>query len=257
MYQPLFPIIKPLVFNGKSGVLHVVHAYGDEARIYLKEGIIVQVETKRLTSNKAAATFSRWVNITTEFDEGNPGNYQPDPDIDTNTLLDFLEKAQKNITIISKNIPSDQIVYQIDSEKLHAAKKLTTEDFKMALLFDGKRTLKQVVTMTNKSELAVLTHTCKLILAGVASVAPTKNIMEKEDRIAFLSGLNQLLTDMVGPAGPVLVDDAFKAIGSHPYTLAAEEIADLLAEIGVMLDEEEKKKMMAWGERYQQTFDQA
>jgi len=250
MYQSLFPILKPLVYEGKSGVLHVVHEYDDEASIYLKEGIVVQVKTSNLSGNKAASACSRWVSISTRFKEGDPGTYVADQEINTTSLLSYLEKAQKNITIIAKNIEGNHVVYRIDSDRLHAATKLNKEDFKVALLFDGKRTLADVVRMAEQSELAVLTHTCKLILAGVASAAPTKKIMQKQDRIDFLSALNQQLIELVGPAGPVLVDDAFKTIGSHPYTLALEEIPDLLTEVGVMLDDSEKEIIARWSEQY-------
>jgi len=251
MYQPLLPIVKPLVFEGKSGILHITYKYNDSARLFVQEGIIEQVETLHLQGKKAAATCARWVNISTSFDEGDQGEYTPDPDIDTNDLLSFLEKSSKNIAIIQKKISDDQAVFKIDADKLNKTKKLSAEDLKIALLFDGKRTIEEVLAQAGKSELAVLTHTCRLIMAGVAEqVREKKDILPQPDREALLSSLDEELTNLVGPAGAILVEDAFEKIGSEPETLAQSEVGPLFDEIKVMLDDDEKEDFAAWAKQF-------
>jgi len=250
MYKSLLPELKPLVFEGKSGILQVTHKYNDQARLFLKEGIIDQVETTKMSGKKAASTCARWISITTRFQEGEKGDYTPDPEIDTNSILSFLEKTYKNIEIINKNIPDDSAIFQIDSNKLNTADKLGAEDLKIALLFNGKRNIEQTVSMSGKSELAVLTHTCRLILSGVAKKVALKNVMAKQDQEDFLQSLNETLTDLVGPAGSILVNDAFEKIDSQPDMLAREEIPLLLAAIGTFLDDEEKGELDAWGTTY-------
>ncbi len=251
MYQPLLPIVKPLVFEGKSGTLHITHKYNDSARLHVKEGIIEQVETLHLQGKKAAATCARWVNISTSFDEGDQGGYTPDPDIDTNDFLSFLEKSSKNIAIIQKKIGDDQAVFKIDADKLNKAKKLGAEDLKIALLFDGKRTIEEVLAQSEKSELAVLTHTCRLIMAGVAErVKEKKDILSKEEREAILGALDEKLTDLVGPAGAILTEDAFEKIGSEPESFAKSEVGPLFEAIKVMLDDDEKEDFTAWSKQF-------
>jgi len=251
MYQPLLPIVKPLVFEGKSGTLHITHKYNDSARLYIQEGIIEQVETLHLQGKQAAATCVRWVNISTNFDEGHHSEYTSDPDIDTNDLLSFLEKSSKNIAIIQKKISDDQVVFKIDADKLNKAKKLGAEDLKIALLFDGKRTIEEVLGQAGKSELAVLTHTCRLIMAGVAEqVTEKKDILPQPDREELLGALDEKLTDLVGPAGAILVEDAFEKIGSETETLAQSEVGPLFNEIKVMLDDDEKEDFAAWAKKF-------
>ena len=250
MYKSLLPIIKPLVFEGKSGILHITHKYNDQAQLFLREGIIEQVETTNLRRKQAAAACARWISITTEFQEGEPGTYTPDPEIDTNSFLSYIEKTFNTIEIINKNISDDGIILQIDTSKLNKTDKLNAEDLKVALLFDGIRNIEQVLFMSDKSELAVLAHTCRLVMAGVANKVTVKKTMPKQEQEEFLHSLNTKLTDLIGPAGPILVDDAFEKIGSGPDTLAREEIPALIAEIGVLLDDEELVELDKWSANY-------
>jgi len=250
MYQSLLPIVKPLVFEGKSGVLQVTHKYDDQAQLFVQEGIIEQVKTKHLQGKKAVATCARWVNITTRFEEGKQDDYTPDPEIDTNDFLSFLEKSAKNIEVIRKKIAGDDAVFQIDSNKLNNAKKLGAEDLKIALLFDGKRSIEQILPLSGKSELAVLTHTCRLIMSGVAGQATAKDVLPKEEREAFLQALDEKLTDLVGPAGSILVEDALETIGSRTDMLTQDEISPLLSAIGTMLEDDEKVSLDEWGEKF-------
>ncbi len=250
MYQSLLSVLKPLVFNGKSGVLHVEYKYDDQARLYLKEGLVEQVETGRLQGQKAAYTCMRWVSISTDFQEGEQDGYTPDPAIDTNAILSYLEKAAKNIEVINKYIPDPDAVFRVDSGRLHRAKKLNAEDFKIALLLDGKRSLSEVLAISGKSELAVLTHACKLILAGVARPAPAKKSMPEKERNDFLHALQDKLTELVGPAGSLLIEDAFSAMGIDAESLAREDIPQLLQEIGTLLDAEEREALAGWSDEY-------
>ena len=250
MYQSLLPIIKPLIFEGKSGVLEIEYKYDDSARLYVKEGIIEQVETKSLRGKKAANMCMQWVSFTANFNEGEQGQYTLDPEIDTMSLLSFLEKSAKNIKIINKNIPSNEIVYQVDTKKLNSIQNLNAKDLKMALLFDGQRSLTHIIPISGLSELAVLTRTCRLILAGVAQEGVVKDVLPKHERQDFLDKLDETLVDLVGPAASILIDDGFDEIGSKPDTLAKEDIGPLLSAIGGNLDDAEKTALNAWGGKY-------
>jgi len=249
MYQPLLPVVKPLIFEGKSGILTITHKYGDQARLYVREGIIEHGTTNRLEGKNAVATCLRWVNITTSFDEGQTEPFSTDSEIDTNDVLSFLEKSAKNIAVIQKRIRDDQAIFQIDSQKLNTATKLSADDLKIALLFDGKKTIEEILPLAGKSELAVLTHTCRLIMAGVAEQVSAKDILPEEKRTELLEAIEDRLIDLVGPAGAILIEDALANIGTTAERLAAEDIEPLLNEIGSMLDEEEQEDFRAWAEK--------
>jgi len=249
MYQALLPIVKPLIFEGKSGILTITHKYDDQAKLYVREGIIEQGKTSKLEGKKAVAACLRWVNISTSFDEGLSESYNPDPEIDTNDILSFLEKSAKNIGVIQKRIPDDQAIFQIDSQKLNAATKLSADDLKIALLFDGRKSIEDILPLAGKSELAVLTHTCRLIMAGVAQQVSAKEILPEDKRSELIEKIEDKLIDLVGPAGAILVEDALANIGTKAERMAAEDLEPLVREIGSMLDEEEQEEFRSWAEQ--------
>jgi len=252
MYQSLLPILKPLVFEGKSGILEIVHKYDDTARLYLKEGIVEQVETKSIQGKDAASSCMRWISFSTTFQEGHDGTYTPDPAIDTMSLLSFLEKTFKNIAIINDKIPDDSVIFQVDSEKLNNASKLNASDYKMALLLDGQRNIPKIIAMSGQSELAVLTRICRLLLAGVVKekVAASKEVMSSEEQKQFIDALNDELMGLVGPAGTVLIEDAFEQMDLSPEMLAKEDIEPLLSAVSELLDDEEKTALNQWSKSY-------
>ncbi len=250
MYQSILPTLKPLVFEGKSGLLEVLYKYDDRALFFINEGIIEQIETKRLEGEKAATACTRWASITLTFTEGEQSSYLPAPQVDTNAILSYLEKVYKNLKVINENIPDNNAIYKIDLEKLNKSERLNAEDLKIGLLLDGKTSIEQLLAKSEKSELALLTHICKLILAGVARQTVRKKIMPKKEQDSFIQDLTTLLVSLVGPAGPILLEDCFKSIDSEPGMLAREEISPLLMAIKNELDDTDRAELETWSETY-------
>ena len=252
MSNHLFSTLKPLVFEGNSGILQVTHAYNDQALFYLKEGMIEQVVTSKLQGAKAVKLVSGWVSITSTFFEDKQGHYSPTLEIGTAAILALLEKNSKNIAVIQNKIPDNSIILHLNSSKLNSVKTLNTEDLKVAVLFDGTRSIEQAMEVAGKSELALLTHTCRLIMAGVATAQVIqKEIMREEERILLLHSLTETLTQTIGMAAPIYMDDAFAEIKSQPDMLSKEEIPSLLAALGRMLDDdEERAELDKWEMEY-------
>ena len=246
----MLPTLKPLVFEGKSGVMLVRHKYNDQAQLFIKEGIIEGIETTTLNGKQAALTCSRWVNISTSFKEGSPGKFTPDQGINTNSFLSFLKKTANTIAVISKKIPDDTLILQMNPTKLSQTNKLNANDLKIALLLDGNRSIEDVLAIAGKPELPVLTHICRLILAGVTEEVVRKDVMVKHERTDFLDSLNDQLTELVGPVASILVEDAFEAIESQPDMLTKEEIPQLSTAISTHLDAADKSELHRWTTGY-------
>ena len=246
MYQSLLPVLKPLVFEGKSGVLEIVHKYDDRGFFYLNEGIIEQVETKNLQGRQAAAACVRWVNITTRFREGVRGNYIPDPDVDTNEILSYLEKVYKNITVINDRISDENAIFQADFDRIGEVERLSAGDLKVAMLLDGERNIEQVMRKSGKSELAVLTHICRLMIAGVIQQKISKNVLDTAEQNDLLASLEKVLIELVGPAASILIEDSFEEIQSRPGALAKEDVQSLFSVIRKELSTEDRARFDAW-----------
>ncbi len=246
MYQSLLPVLKPLVFEGKSGVLEIVHKYDDRGFFYLNEGIIEQVETKNLQGRKAAAACVRWVNITVRFREGAREKYIPDPDVDTNEILSYLEKVHRNIAVINDKISDENAIFQADFDRIGEVERLSAGDLKVAMLLDGERSIEQVMRKSGKSELAVLTHICRLMIAGVIQQKISKNVLDTDKQNDLLASLETVLIELVGPAAPILIEDSFEEIQSRPGMLAKEDVQALFSAIRKELSGEDKVLFDDW-----------
>lgn len=223
----------------------------DQALFYLKEGMIEQVTTSRLQGAKAVKLLSGWVSVTTTFLEGKQGSTPPATKIGTAPILALLEKTSKNLAVIEKKIPDHSIILHINSSKLSASKTLKEEDIKVAALFDGTRSIGQVVELSGKSELVLLTYTCRLLMAGVAKERVVlKTVMGEEEQILLLHSLDETLTELIGLVAPILVDDAFAEIQSQPDMLSKEEVPLLLAAIRKKLDDTEQEELDKWEREY-------
>lgn len=250
MYQSLLPILKPLVFEGKSGILTVRNASGEQANLYLLEGIIEQVSTSNLEGPQAIKECMGWVDIHCTFAEDEAGSYTPAPGIDIAAILAHLEKISKNITIIQKRVPAGDAILQIDSVALAETDRLSAKDLKIAMLFDGKRSISEAIAASGKSELAVLTHTCRLVMAKVVQEVPAKVPMIEEERNFLLHSLEQMLLELVGLAAPLLINDAFAKIEVDKETLGQDDIRPLLDAVAEMLDSGEKEELASWEAGY-------
>ncbi len=246
MYQSILNELKPLVFEGKTGMLELFSQNDDIAHIYIKEGLITQVATKKLKGKQAASTCVQWLSTVNSFQEGKTSPEPPDKSIDTMDIISFLEKAEKNIQIINNKIGDGNKVYAINQQDLQRAKNLDANDMKLALLFDGRKNINQIVAESKQPELAVLTRICRLIMAGVARETQVGEAIEASIRDNFLDELNDKILDFLGPAASVVIEDAFADIGSSPEQLTKEQLPLLMSKIRENLDTDERNQFDVW-----------
>ncbi len=250
MYKSLLPELKPLIFEGKSGVLHIKHQNKDHARLYLKEGLIEQVETNNLQGTKAVDTCLKWVSIEIHFEEGETSDYFPDDKIDTNAILSYLEKAHHNVRVIKQYLKNNDAILQIDTGKLSSAKGLNQDVLKTAIFLNGQSSLQEIIDQIGQPERTILIHACRLLNSKCAKIIPNKTTLDKEVRIEFLRSLNDKVMELVGPVGPILIDDAMAAINTEPYSLTREELPLIIAEIAGNMDISEGDELTIWSSYY-------
>jgi len=246
MYRSLYEEIKPLIFNGESGVLNIDYEYGDSARIVLNEGLIEGVLTQRLNGKEAVETIAKWASFSARFSKDKNGINQNLIAIDTSDFLSILEKVDKIIKKINTVIPSNNAIFKGDTTKVDKHKRFSSVDFKIMLLLDGKRPLKKVVPESGYSELDVLISIFRLVSSGIVRFLSDNVSMPDNEREAFISTLSNKLTEFVGPAAAILVHDAFQALGHGPEMLAREEIPKIIESVYDPLDKKEREALAQW-----------
>lgn len=250
MYQSILSVLKSLIYDKKTGVLSVTNDFNEQASIFFEKGLIQQVEIGEAQGRKPLLICIQWLRIEAVFQEGDLWAYSPDTAINTNETVSLLEKMQVGIEKINKNIPSDDSVLCFDSSKLKNIGKINAKYFKIALLFNGKRTLKQAREKSTLTDMVFLVNACDLIKLDILAKKESKVSLSTVDRKFFLQKLDTKLSEFVGPATSFLVDDAFEAINSRTDTLKHTDIPMLIEHIGQSLDAEDKGEFEVWSKAY-------
>lgn len=246
MYRSLYENIKPLIFNGESGILSIDYEYGDSARIILNEGLIEGVLTERIDGKQAVETIAKWVSFSTRFSPDEKEARENLLTIDTSNFLSILEKVHKITQKINTVIPSNNAIFKGDTNKVDKHKRFSSVDFKIMLLLDGKRPLKKVVPESGYSELDVLISIFRLVSSGIARFLSDSIPMPDTEREAFINTLSNKLTEFVGPAAAILVNDAFQALGHGTEMLSREEVPRIIESVYDPLEKKEKEDLVQW-----------
>jgi hypothetical protein len=246
MYDSLYEKVKPLIYNGESGILIIHHEYGGKARVVLVEGLVEGVIIGELSGKATVRTCAKWVSISTSFLRGEKEDKEELIAVDTSKFLSIFEKAHKMIQKINTIVPGNDTILKGDPHRAHKHKRYSSVDSKVMQLLDGKRNISQVVTESGFPELDVLISVFRLGSAGVAQLLATGKLMTDEERVEFLSALTKRLMEFVGPAAEVLISDAFDALGHGPEMLAREEIPEIIESVVNPLDIDEKTAMVQW-----------
>jgi hypothetical protein len=253
MYESILTALQSPVSKNKSGTVEIRYKYGDTARIYLKNGEIEQIETTKTQGMSAASTCVQWLSFTSSFNENNQGNYIRDDKLSSSIIMKFLNKMDANIRMINELIPHDGVIFEFNSSKLQDAGNIKPDDFKLALLFNGQRTVAEALEASGQPEYTFLAKICKLILPGVlGKVAGSTGIAgaPSQGNKKIFDQLNQKIMDLVGPAGSILVEEAMQNLGISDQSLDATAMQRLLPELIDMLEPEDRDALQQWGKQF-------
>ncbi len=240
MKNSLLTDLKTLVYNGESGVLTVDHKFGNQAKVYIEEGLIAGIVAGNTTGTEAAKLFGRWISVTSHFSKQKitlPKNIKS---VETSSFLSALEKVAASVEKLKDVIPSYDTCIKIDMEKSNTDNQFSSQELKIALLLDGTRSVEQVISESGQPELEVLAKIYKLCNLGIARIFKANKPMKKQACESFLKNLQETLSELVGPVADVLLDDAFEKIGIQPDSLSETDIPLLLNTIGAELGEKER-----------------
>lgn len=276
MSQTLYSILKPLVFEGESGALHVNHHYGGKGIIDIREGLITNVRTNKHQGRNAVLAINCWVSIDCEFRPGANELTADTAGIDTSEVLKFLEKIDGITRKINRIIPTHQMVFAVSSSQLSNNAKLSGKDLKYALLLNGEKSVEAIIRESAEREIDVLAAVCRLVSLGVAgakkekeatketvkkiakkapkkqTVPPAQASSSEEPplataiRLNFLTGLEKKLGGHFGPAAGIFIGELLEDMGVQAKTLTEQQAYDLIDQLGGHMDDGEVAQIEFW-----------
>ncbi|WP_437916850.1 response regulator [Sorangium sp. So ce302] len=180
-------LLQTFEVSRKSGIVHLSHA-DNEAQVYFREGKVVDATLGRLCGEEAVYRALLWNEGTFEVEFCKVDN--PDG-IETSTqglLMEGMRRVDEWGRLLEA-LPSLATVFEVDSEELlERLNEIPDELNGILRLFDGKRTLMQVVDASPFEDLSTLSTISKLYFEGLlvpAAALPPDDVVPSEPEAAF------------------------------------------------------------------------
>jgi CheY-like chemotaxis protein len=230
-----FPEAVQLVLAyGKSGVMHLVD--GDrEARVYLKEGRVVQAEFEQAEGEEAFYKLAFWKSGQFRFQVCEPDAKQTITASGTNLLIEATRRLDE-WNLISNKIPSFDVtphrVPLADGNSI----RLTPADWRVLRLADGERSITQIAEELEMDGFEAGRLTFGLLTVGALSLEP-----EPEHQDSQLETVPELAPELEGDDSLHLTALQWKVLayidGRHSIGALANRVGLPAATVAEMIED--------------------
>ncbi|WP_437650654.1 response regulator [Sorangium sp. So ce362] len=180
-------LLQTFEVSRKSGIVHLSHG-DNEAQVYFREGKVVDATLGRLCGEEAVYRALLWNEGTFEVEFCKVDN----PDVIETSTQGLLMEGMRRVDEwgrLLEALPSLATVFEVDSEELlERLNEIPDELNGILRLFDGKRTLMQVVDASPFEDLSTLSTISKLYFEGLlvpAAALPPDDVVPSEPEAAF------------------------------------------------------------------------
>lgn len=237
---PLIDILKMLSSSQRTGKLRLIQG-GREGEIYLDQGSLVHAATGAMIGEQAVYTMMSWLEGEFSFQ---PDQESPDESIELATEQILLEAARKTKEwkSIKDMIPSNDIIFKLSPSGSPETVSLEPAEWQVLAQVNGKRSVKDLTRLLDKNEFEVGKILFSLTKAGLLEVGERKERTPEETLDeSFFDTLQAEYTEIMGPLGPVIIEDEIKAMGEKRETFARKRGPELVERLSAEIDHEGKK----------------
>ncbi|MDJ0623565.1 MAG: hypothetical protein QNJ17_11405 [Desulfocapsaceae bacterium] len=247
MLKSLYSILNPLLEQGKEGWLKLSHEHGKTAVIAIKQGQPVSIQMEPLHGAQALKELALWLFFTHDFSEESIGPANPSLGVEIEKYLQYLKKVDEKTLEIQTAIPPTNHTYKISADNFIGSQSFKPDELKVALAMDGKTTIKSIIKKTGITDLLALAYIAKLNNLGLAKKVELMDcVLAGEQAAKFMESLTEKVTDYLGPAADLVLDEAFEGFESSPQKIYKNELPDLTVAIASQLDDSDRVIFKKW-----------
>ena len=163
-------LLQTFEVSRKSGVARIVDDDHREARVYFREGKVVDAELGRLRGEEAVYRLLIWNTGTFEVELGSVDNVDVIPTSTQGLLMEGMRRVDEWGRLLEQ-LPSLDTVFQVDHDQLLERLNEIPDDLNGILrLFDGRRHLLDVIDESPFEDLSTLSTVTKLYFEGLLVV---------------------------------------------------------------------------------------
>jgi hypothetical protein len=236
----LLDIIRMLSFGKRSGRLDIRQG-AKTGEIYLESGNIIHAVTGTQMGEQGVYTLMSWLEGDFSF---TPDVEPPDTSITETTEQLMLEAARmaEQWGDIKDVISSTEAVFNISPSGSTSTVSLKPIEWQVLAQINGERTVNEIAGLLDLPEFEIARIIYSLTTAGLLheltdAQSSFREIMDE----SFFDILTDLFTDVMGPLGPVIIDDEIRLLGETRSAFPSDKAAELVERISLEISDSDKR----------------
>jgi hypothetical protein len=236
----LVDVLKLLISGGQTGLLRVADS-DSKGEVFVEDGHVVHATTGGHVGEDAVYALLAWQR----------GSFSFVPDaratessitMPTDRLLEEGSKHAQEWRVIKGVIPSSDAVFRLSASGSDGAISLEPEEWQVLAKVDGERDVSDIAATLAWDELLVSKVLVRLVSNGLLEmraerqIGPTALVNGE-----FFARLEEQFVGVVGPLGPVIIDDEIAIMGEAREHFPRAKAAELVERISADLDDEGKR----------------
>jgi hypothetical protein len=237
---PLLDILRMLSMSSRSGRLDITQP-GKNGEIYLENGIIVHSVTGSQIGEKGVYVLMGWMEGEFVFTPDVPS---PERSIGTTTEQLLLEAARQaeQWGDIKDVVPSTDAVYNISPSGSTNTVSLKPLEWQVLAQVNGERSILEIGDILALPEFEVARIIYNLTTAGLLNeVADAKTTFRNIVDEAFFEKLSKAYTEVIGPLGPVIIEDEIKMLGEDRNAFPQDKASELVERVSLEIVDPKKR----------------
>jgi hypothetical protein len=237
---PLLDILKMLSSGNRTGRLDIRQG-SKTGEIYLQDGNLIHAVTGPQIGEKGLFTLLGWLEGDFSF---SPNIDAPEHSISLSTEQMLLEGARQaeQWEDIKEVISSTDAVFSISPSGSTDTVSLKPIEWQVLAQVNGARSVVEISEILSLHEFEVARIIFSLTIAGLlheVTEAAFKNREIVDDE--FFTQLTSIFTEVMGPIGPVIIDDEIRLLGEDRAAFPQEKASELVERISLEITNGEKR----------------
>lgn len=236
----LVDILRMLSNGYRSGRLDIRQG-GKSGEIYLERGIIVHAVTGSQIGEKGVYTLMGWLEGDFSF---SPDIVPPERSINTTTEQLMLEAARQaeQWEDIKDVLSSTDSVFNISPSGSTNTVSLKPIEWQVLAQINGERSVVEISEILGLHEFDVARIMYSLTTAGLLhEVSDARSSSREIVEESFFVKLNEIFTEVMGPIGPIIIDDEIRLLGEIRTAFPQEKAAELVERISLEISDAAKR----------------
>ncbi len=236
----LLDILRMLSFGKRSGRLDIRQG-GKAGEIYLERGLIVHAVTGTQIGEKGVYTLMGWLEGDFSFTPDIPA---PELSINTTTEQLMLEASRQaeQWEDIKDVLSSTDAVFNLSPSGSTNTVSLKPIEWQVLAQVNGERSVVEIGEILNLHEFEVARIIYSLTTAGLLhEITDAKSTFREIVDESFFTQLADIFTDVMGPIGPIIIEDEIRLLGEDRSAFPQDKASELVERISLEISDSAKR----------------